>query len=110
MDDFEKAHKLFKDYERSGAVKSLEEAIEILDVIAESQHPDSQKARNLKKIIGKYLDTQIKDISTKCNFKEFCKNLKTFDDIITFLSGSLTEQDAIKFFQVVTVKIDHFEE
>ena len=37
MDAFDKAQKLFKEYEKNGVAKSLEEAIEILDGILKNK-------------------------------------------------------------------------
>ncbi len=109
MDDFEKAQKLFKKYEKSGAGKCLGESLEILNEIVRRQDPDSQKAINLKNTIGKYLDTLIRDICERCNIHDFSNNLKNGDDLISFLNGSLSEEEAIKFMQLFSMRIKYFE-
>src|SRR4030042_4802770 len=109
MDDFEKAQRLFKEYEKNGAVESLEEALEILDGIVKRQEPDSQKAINLKETVGRYLDIQINDIYARCNLDDFSNNLKNGDDLISFLNGSLSKEEAIKFIQLFSMLIKYFE-
>jgi hypothetical protein len=109
MDAFDKAQKLFKEYEKKGAVKSLEEAIEILDGIIKKQSPDSQRAINLKNTIGKYLDNQVRNICARCNIEDYLNNFKSIDDLTSFLIGSLEEEDAIRFINLFSMLKKYFE-
>ena len=109
MDDFKKAQKLFREYEKIGVVKSLKEALEILDSIVKRQSTDSHKALNLKNTIGKYLDMLIRDICERCNLHDFSNNLKNGDDLLRFLNGSLSKEEAVKFVEVISIQIKYFE-
>jgi hypothetical protein len=109
MDAFDKAQKLFKEYEKNGVAKSLEEAIEILDGIIKKQGPDSHRATNLKSTIGKYLDAQVRNICARCNIEDYINNLKSIDDLISFLNGSLKKEDAIRFIKLFSMLKKYFE-
>lgn len=110
MDDFMSAQQLFGEYKRYGDINTLELALRILHDIIENQGPDTRRAINLKTAIGKHLDTQIKQILAECNFEEFHKQIKYLDDAITFLSSSLSDEDANKFFKLSVIKSEYFKE
>jgi nucleoid-associated protein YejK len=108
MEDFEKAQKLFKEYEKNGLVMSLEEALEILDGIVKSHGHEYQKAMNLKNTIGKYLDVQAENICARCNIDDYINNLNSVEDLVNFLNGSLSKEEAIKFLKLFSLRKNYF--
>lgn len=108
MDEFSKAQRFFNEYEKGGGIGSLKQSLEIIDSLIGAS--GSQKASNFKQAIGRHIDAQIKEIVVRCNLKDFSENLKDFDGIITFLSSSLSNEDAVNLFHLLGINSDYFVE
>ncbi len=70
MNDFDQARTLFDSYQQHGRIDVLQDSLNILNEIIESQGAELQKAINLKHTIEKYIDGQIKYIKVKYNVGE----------------------------------------
>jgi hypothetical protein len=79
----------------------------MLEELIDRQGPDSQRATNLKKIIGKYLDARLEEIWGKGNIDEFGKHLKD-SELPALFYEALDKADMDKFGKLLRIRKDYF--